>query len=141
MARGSFGTNIEGGILANVLDVLPKNAANISVLWLSGRLFALFEGGQPYELDPHTLQTMNYSTLDGVLKIGAPFSVSGPIRGLAERALSSLRFLRQRQPCSVRLGGDAFASHYKRDSARQRVICMSYQVAVCFPSYLCVYLS
>lgn len=133
MARGSFGTNIEGGRLSNVMDVLPKNPANIAVLWLAGRLFALFEGGQPYELDPFTLQTFNRSSLDGLLKLGAPFSINGSITGLAEAGLSCIRSLRRRQPRDVRLGGDAFASHYRRDPARKRVVCMSYQVAVRFP--------
>ena len=119
--------------MANVLDVLPKNAANISVMWLGGRLFALFEGGQPYELNPHTLHTLCCSSMGGLLKMGAPFTVNGAISGLAERALSSIRSLRQREPRNVSLSGDAFASHYRRDAERRLVVGMSYQVAVCIP--------
>lgn len=132
MARGSFGTNFEGGRLANVMDVLPKNPANIAVLWLAGRLFALFEGAQPYEIDPSTLQTLERSSLDGLLRFGAPFSINAGITGLAEAGLTCIRSLRNRQPRDIRLGGDAFSAHYRRDLARQRAVCMSYQVAVRF---------
>lgn len=133
MSRGSFGTNIEGGQVANILDVVPKNAANISVLWLGGRLFALFEGGQPYELDPHTLQTLHCSSLGGLLNFGVPFTIHSAISGLVEQALSGIRWLRQRVPGRVGLSGDAFASHYRRDPERKLLVGMSYQVAVWDP--------
>lgn len=134
MSRGSFGTNITGGQFANAFDLVPKNPANVSVMWLAGRLFALFEGGQPYELNPNTLQTLCCSTMGGLLKIGAPFAVNSTVGGLAEVLLSSIRSMRQRQPTEVRLGGDAFASHYRRDLARHRLVGMSYQVVVRYTS-------
>ncbi|KAL2892512.1 Carotenoid cleavage dioxygenase 7 chloroplastic, partial [Bienertia sinuspersici] len=35
-----------------------KNVANTSILKWGGRLFCLWEGGTPYEIDPHTLDTI-----------------------------------------------------------------------------------
>jgi all-trans-8'-apo-beta-carotenal 15,15'-oxygenase len=53
-----FGTNIPGGTWKNALNLKFKNAANTSLTYHSGKLFALWEGGLPYELDPLTLQTI-----------------------------------------------------------------------------------
>lgn len=137
MSRGTFGTNLSGGEAANVLDVNPRNAANISVMSVDGRLYALFEGGQPHELDPETLQTLGITTFNGLLEIGAPFNVDWT--GLSDTAgiiLSAIRRARGLQPSTVKLGGDAFASHYRRDHRRQRLVCMSFQVAVRSPCTL-----
>jgi all-trans-8'-apo-beta-carotenal 15,15'-oxygenase len=43
-----------------------KNAANTSVLALEDRLWALWEGGHPYRLDPDTLQTIGEEFLAGI---------------------------------------------------------------------------
>ncbi|WP_017720107.1 carotenoid oxygenase family protein [Kamptonema formosum] len=40
-----------------------KNAANTSVLALPDRLLALWEGGHPHALDPHTLETLGLDSL------------------------------------------------------------------------------
>jgi all-trans-8'-apo-beta-carotenal 15,15'-oxygenase len=56
--RNTFGTQREGGILANALDVKLKNVANTNAVSFGDRLFALWEAGKPYELDPNTLETM-----------------------------------------------------------------------------------
>lgn len=57
-ARGVFGTKKSGGFLGNVFDMNVKNVANTNVLSCGDRLFALWEGGVPYELDPKTLETI-----------------------------------------------------------------------------------
>ena len=44
-----------------------NNTANTSMLWLHGKLYALKESGRPYELDPHTLQTLGERDFDGRL--------------------------------------------------------------------------
>lgn len=54
----AFGTNLPGGLPANLFRIRIKNAANTSVIWHGGRLLALWEGGPPYRLDPHTLATL-----------------------------------------------------------------------------------
>jgi len=52
-----LGTDAVGGFLANV-GRLPTNLANTNVVEHAGHLYALWEGGPPYELDPHTLETL-----------------------------------------------------------------------------------
>lgn len=55
--RGTFATQRPGGPAANRLDVYVKNTSNTNVVHWGGRLWSLFEAGQPYRLDPATLQT------------------------------------------------------------------------------------
>lgn len=80
----SFGTNLPGGFLRNAFRMHFKNAANTHLLLNGGRLFALWEGGAPYELDPVTLETKGRTTFGGVLEpkyageramgVGRPFA-------------------------------------------------------------------
>jgi hypothetical protein len=135
MSRGTFGTNIPGGSPANLLDAYPRNAANISVMAAAGRVYALFEGGQPHQLDPETLETLGITTFGGLLEMGVPFNVDWTaLSSTAGSILSAIRRARSRKPSTVRLGGDAFASHYRRDHRLNRIVCMSFQVSVCIPS-------
>lgn len=62
-----LGTNRPGGKRANAFRLRFKNAANTHVIMHAGRLFALYEGGPPYELDPVTLETLGPWDLDGAL--------------------------------------------------------------------------
>ena len=62
-----FGKMRPGGVLANALRQ-PGNVSNTSVVMESGRLLSLWEGGPPYELDPHTLETRGVATYGGALK-------------------------------------------------------------------------
>lgn len=55
--RGTFATQRPGGQAANALDVYVKNTSNTNVVAYGGRLLTLFEAGQPYRLDPATLET------------------------------------------------------------------------------------
>ena len=68
--RGTFGTQKEGGFLANFLDLRRKNVANTNVVYWGKRLLALWEGGLPHLMDPITLQTYGESRLAKVLKPG-----------------------------------------------------------------------
>ena len=45
-----------------------KNAANTNVLWHHGRLYALWEGGRPTELDPDSLATLGERDFGGAIK-------------------------------------------------------------------------
>jgi all-trans-8'-apo-beta-carotenal 15,15'-oxygenase len=56
--RNVFGTQRKGGLLTNAFDLTLKNVANTNVLEWGGRLFALWEAGRPYELNPDTLETL-----------------------------------------------------------------------------------
>ena len=51
--RGVFGTQKEGGFLANALDVRLKNIANTHVVKLGKELLALWEASSPYALKPN----------------------------------------------------------------------------------------
>ncbi len=44
------------------------NAANTNIIFHAGRLFALWEGGPPYELDPSTLDTIGLYDFNGKLQ-------------------------------------------------------------------------
>jgi all-trans-8'-apo-beta-carotenal 15,15'-oxygenase len=44
-----------------------KNAANTSVTLWQGRLFGLFEGGVPTEIDPESLETVGETNLEGTV--------------------------------------------------------------------------
>jgi all-trans-8'-apo-beta-carotenal 15,15'-oxygenase len=67
--RNTFGTQRRGGMLANAFDLVLKNVANTNILrWGpkgAERLFALYEAGRPYEMDPDTLETFLRPTDDG----------------------------------------------------------------------------
>ena len=62
-----MGTDALGGFLANV-GRLPTNLANTNVVEHAGRLYALWEGGPPYELDPTTLETKGVRRFGGELR-------------------------------------------------------------------------
>ncbi|MEN0005592.1 MAG: carotenoid oxygenase family protein [Bacteroidota bacterium] len=67
MLYRSFGTNLPGGPLKNMLKMRFKNAANTSVIWHGGKMLALWEGGLPHEIDPVTLETVGRYDYEGVL--------------------------------------------------------------------------
>jgi all-trans-8'-apo-beta-carotenal 15,15'-oxygenase len=75
--RNTFGTQREGGILANALDVKLKNVANTNVVSFGDRVFALWEAGKPYELDPETLQTLPDSCQAPFDELGKPDCMRG----------------------------------------------------------------
>lgn len=49
----------------NPFDLSFKNVANTGVLFWAGRLWALWEAGRPYALDPRTLTTLGEDTMGG----------------------------------------------------------------------------
>jgi all-trans-8'-apo-beta-carotenal 15,15'-oxygenase len=64
--RRQVGTNLPGGFLRNAFRV-PAHEANTSVVSMAGRLWALAEGGHPYEIDAETLETGELTNFDGTL--------------------------------------------------------------------------
>ncbi len=62
-----MGTDAVGGFLANI-GRLPTNLANTNVVEHAGHLYALWEGGPPYELDPATLETKGVRRFGGELR-------------------------------------------------------------------------
>ena len=69
---GNYGMTAPGPIWNQWLKPV-KNSANTSVLALTERLLALWEGGQPYALDLNTLDTIGVDNLGG-LKEGLTYS-------------------------------------------------------------------
>ncbi len=62
-----LGTEAAGGWLANI-GRLPPNLANTNVVEHAGRLYALWEGGPPHEIDPDTLETLGVRRFRGELR-------------------------------------------------------------------------
>jgi all-trans-8'-apo-beta-carotenal 15,15'-oxygenase len=80
-----FGTDIPGGLKNNALRMRFKNAANTNIVAHGSHLLALWEGGWPHRLDPHTLATRDrfnyrgaldndFSVVDKLLNPELPFS-------------------------------------------------------------------
>ncbi|WP_296896760.1 carotenoid oxygenase family protein [Thiohalocapsa sp.] len=84
MLHRAFGTNLPGGLFGNFFQMRFKNAANTSVRWHAGRLLALWEGGPPHRLDPHTLATLGAEDFGGRLE--------NPFGGLSRRLAPLLPF-------------------------------------------------
>ncbi len=72
--RGVFGTQKQGGWLANIFDFQIKNIANTNIIFWGGKLLALWEAALPHRLDRHTLETIGLDTLDGILQPGEAFA-------------------------------------------------------------------
>ncbi|TCO56031.1 carotenoid oxygenase family protein [Actinocrispum wychmicini] len=65
------GANAAGGRLRNVLR-LPASQANTSVTMIDGRLLALWEGDEPWQLETGTLDTLGRCDLDQALRPAGP---------------------------------------------------------------------
>ena len=68
-----LGTMVPGGALRNIWAPTFRNVANTCVLPWAGKLYALWEGGPPYTLDPQTLSTTGIETWGGALQEKTPF--------------------------------------------------------------------
>ncbi len=63
--RGMFGTaKNKGAWWSNIFDLKTKNLANTHVLYSNNHLYALWEGGKPFQLRPDTLQTIGDDAVD-----------------------------------------------------------------------------
>ena len=68
-----LGTAAPGGIKKNIAR-LPPNLANTNIVGHAGRLYALWEGGPPHEIDPHTLDTLGVRRFRGELRWAGSYS-------------------------------------------------------------------
>lgn len=73
-----FGTQVPGGFLKNI-GQMPANPANTNTMYHGGKLFALNEGGHPWELDPADLSTVGEYNYEGALARGQVFSAHGRV--------------------------------------------------------------
>ena len=69
-----FGTQKPGGWLANIFDTKFKNAANTNVIYWGNKLWTMWEGGEPHQLTPKTLETIGKDNINGLLESNQPFS-------------------------------------------------------------------
>ncbi|KXZ52551.1 hypothetical protein GPECTOR_9g595 [Gonium pectorale] len=78
--RNSFTRgSADGSLFFNPFDLSFKNVANTGVLSWAGQLYALWEGGLPYRMDPVTLETRGESRMGGALRgntFGAHYRVT-----------------------------------------------------------------
>ena len=77
LKRNTFGTQPEGGLLANAGRLALKNVANTNVITLGGRVLALWEAGMPQRVVPSTMDCegsddLGGSLLDGGLVVSSP---------------------------------------------------------------------
>ncbi len=91
---------------ANALRVNIKNTANTQVIAFGGKVFALWEAGMPYRLDPVTLRTMGEESFDGTIappgrRMGGGKQPVNYIPGLPEKFQPGI------------LGGKAHTAHPK----------------------------
>lgn len=75
-----FGKIRPGGLLTNAFR-LPANVANTSIVMQGGRLFALWEGGPPWELDPSDLATIGPETFSGHVRAFSAHPKRDPATG------------------------------------------------------------
>lgn len=73
-----FGTQIPGGFRKNI-GQMPANPANTNTVYHGGRLFALNEGGHPWQLDPSDLSTVGEYDFEGNLGRRQVFSAHGRV--------------------------------------------------------------
>ena len=73
-----FGTQVPGGFFAN-MGKMPANPANTNTIYHGGKLFALNEGGHPWELEPSDLSTVGEYSYEGNLARGQVFSAHGRV--------------------------------------------------------------
>ena len=76
-SRG-FGTQIKGGWRKNILKPI-SNPANTGVSWHGDKLCAFYEGGQPYQLNPKTLETLGPEYYGNTLNSRSTISAHGKI--------------------------------------------------------------
>lgn len=137
--RGTFATQRPGGSSTNVGDLYVKNTSNTNVCCFGDRLWTLFEAGQPYRLDPFTLETMGIDLLNGALRPGLPFNLGSKqsnsrFAGFARRAQGAGAAALPAE--LLQAGGDAVTAHPSVDPVTGRLVFFSYRVRPVVPSAL-----
>ncbi|KAL6957591.1 Carotenoid cleavage dioxygenase 7, chloroplastic [Sarracenia purpurea var. burkii] len=98
-----------------------KNVANTSVLWWGRRLFCLWEGGDPYEIQVSTLDTIGKFevTCGGKLRSRHGREVEVGVWDMVATMLKPILYGVYKMPPKRLL------SHYKVDAGRNRLLIMS----------------
>ncbi|XP_010692117.1 carotenoid cleavage dioxygenase 7, chloroplastic isoform X2 [Beta vulgaris subsp. vulgaris] len=117
--RGPFSV-LKGSKMMSNIKVM-KNVANTSILKWGGRLFCLWEGGIPYEIDPQTLDTIgsfNFINDDNDVEDEINFNQSHALDLVARIVKPILHGVFKMPPKRL-------LSHYKVDAQRRRLIVMA----------------
>ncbi|KAK6918624.1 Carotenoid oxygenase [Dillenia turbinata] len=116
--RGPFSV-LKGGRKVGNTKVM-KNVANTSVLRWGGRLLCLWEGGDPYEIESGTLDTVGkFNVIDGC-------DSSVPAKGFNVDALDlAARLLKPILHGVFKMPPKRLLSHYKIDAKRDRLLIAS----------------
>ncbi|KAL7121040.1 hypothetical protein ACP275_02G159000 [Erythranthe tilingii] len=123
--RGPFSV-LKGGKMVGNTKVM-KNVANTSVLQWGGRLFCLWEGGDPYEIDARTLGTVGKFNLVGDRNIPPPAKVDdgGGRVFHADFLKVAANILKPILYGVFKMSPKRLLSHYKIDVKRNRLLIMS----------------
>ena len=111
LKRNTFGTQPEGGVLANAGRLALKNVANTNVVTLGGKVLALWEAGMPQRVVPSTMDCegnddLDGSLLEGGLVVSTGFEGVDRMLGLGQGFTAHPRI----DPTSGRLAGFSWAS-------------------------------
>ncbi|CAH9097971.1 unnamed protein product [Cuscuta epithymum] len=119
--RGPFSV-LRGGKMIGNTKVM-KNVANTSVMEWGGRLFCLWEGGDPYEIDSTSLQTIGKFKL--VNNNTNSVAHKTPKPHMANFWDVAAQILRPILYGVFKMSPKRFLSHYKIDGIRNRLVIMS----------------
>ncbi|KZV41592.1 carotenoid cleavage dioxygenase 7, chloroplastic-like [Dorcoceras hygrometricum] len=119
--RGPFSV-LKGGKMMGNTKVM-KNVANTSVLRWGGRLFCLWEGGDPYEIEAPTLDTLGSFNVFGGGEM-PPVNDEGR-RFTADFLDVAAQILKPVLHGVFKMTPKRLLSHYKIDTKRNRLLIMS----------------
>ncbi|KAG6555281.1 hypothetical protein Mapa_003324 [Marchantia paleacea] len=140
--RGPFSLLKKGARVGNMK--VMKNVANTSVLEWAGKLMCLYEGGQPYEMDPTSLDTVGLlrmcqdtKTLDDVIAY-----LRSKVKRAAEKVWDADLIVNTVKKASIAMAatvlqpiligmfsmpGERMLAHVKIDKKRQRLIAITFR--------------
>ncbi|WOL00248.1 carotenoid cleavage dioxygenase 7, chloroplastic [Canna indica] len=121
--RGPFSVLQSGRRVGN-LKVM-KNVANTSVLGWGRRLMCLWEGGDPYEVDPVTLETVGPVDLVGHDRGGRRRRDRGRGAGAGVGVEVAAHFLKPVLRGVFNMPRKRLLAHYKIDTKRSRLLMLS----------------
>jgi len=123
LKRNTFGTQPEGGVLANAGRLALKNVANTNVVTLGGKVLALWEAGMPQRVVPSTMDCegnddMGGSLLEGGLVVSTGFEAIDRMLGLGQGFTAHPRI----DPASGTLAGFSWASKLDQSACSRRCV-------------------
>ncbi|KAE8691192.1 hypothetical protein F3Y22_tig00110890pilonHSYRG00028 [Hibiscus syriacus] len=110
-----------------------KNVANTGVLRWGGRLLCLWEGGDPYEIESETLDTVgSFNVINGS-------NVIMQKKGTGDLLDVATRLLKQVLHGVFKMPPKRLLSHYKLDAQRNRLLAISCNAEDIIPDHLMIH--